>query len=118
MAPVIPVVMSSEDEKEQRIKTNVERKEENTTYNYRPTAREKAEESLTEESTDVVNGNEELENDSNNNEKPQRKRSVTFSEAIAVTEPVTEQTTEELINDDVDKLAAKLTVGFLTFVHC
>ena len=109
---------SSEDEKEQRIKANVERNEEDTTYNYRPTAREKAEESLTEDSTDVVNGNVELENDNNNNEKPQRKRSVTFSEAIAVTEPVTKETTEELVNDDVDKLAAELTVCFLAFAHC
>ena len=107
---------NSEDEKKQRIKTNVERNEEDTVYNYRPTA-EKAEEPLTEDSTDVVNDNEELENDSNNNEKPQRKRSVTFSEAIAVTEPVTKETTEELVNDDVDKLAAELTVGFLAFVH-
>ena len=107
---------NSEDEKEQRIKTNVERNEEDTVYNYRPTA-EKAEESLTEDSTDVVNDNEELENDSNNNEKSQRKRSVTFSDTIAVTEPVTKETTKDLVNDDVDKLAAELTVGFLAFVH-
>ena len=101
----------SEDEKDHRIKTHVEGNEDNT-YNQR-SANKKAEESPAEDSTDVVNVKGQVENDCNNNERLQRKRSVHFSEVVPVTEPGTGETTEELVNDDVDKLAAELTVGFL-----
>ena len=77
---------------------------------------EDAEESPTENSNNVTNGKQELENDSNNNEMPQRKRSVTFSEAIPVSESETNEATEELVNDDADKLTVELTVGFLTYI--
>ena len=77
---------------------------------------EDAEEFPTEDSTNFTNGKQGVEIDSNNNERPQRKRSITFSDKILVTESETKETTQELVNDDVDKLAAELTVGLLAHI--